>query len=217
MRIRFLLCLFVITGGLSPLYGQNPVAPAAHSLSVKVDQLNSGGSAETHEGTHVSPIVNHPGEVTSIKNNQTQTNRQSEGIQITVRNFGSLPDSARVEWYFVDSPERPNSKKPAAEQQSIFDQGSQTVSLAPGGVQTIPVQSRDVTSTVKRHTQEHEGARGRVHQERRATGKKETGSVMSGWMVRVVADGRVIDSSASNDEFGEIAKDDAKFNVLKNQ
>jgi hypothetical protein len=198
---------------LSPAFGQAPQQP--HSLSVKVEPAGAGGSTTMDEGSRDKPVDNHLGMIAGIRDTQTQSKNENESLAVTVRNFGPLPDTAEVEWYFVASPAKPDSSKPAGNQESIFDQGSKSVNLAPGGSETIPVQSKDITGNLTRHTKAHMGNRGKIHNNRQAASEQETGSIMSGWMVRVVAGGRVIDSKASDATLEDVAKDDSKLNMLK--
>ena len=213
-------CLIVVLGACCSASGQTPATvPHPHSLSVNVEPTSTGGTTQTGESTHDARLatLNHPGSPrTQLRSQQTQTTKDSEALQVSVRNFGPLPDTAQVQWYFVSAPKKPNTRKPFTAQESIFDQGARNVELAARATETIPVESKAIISKIKRHDQQRFGKRGTLHRGTNG-GEKDAGSVLSGWMVRVVADGQVIDSRASKEELEAVAKDDAKFNVLKQQ
>ena len=42
-------------------------------------------------------------------------------------------------------------------------------------------------------------------------GEEKTGDVLSGWIVRVVADGRVIEAKGSKQEMEDLAKDNVRL------
>jgi hypothetical protein len=216
--MKILLPLAVSIAGAASLgsaWAQVPAQP--HSLSLKVEPLSSGSETGTSESTRESrpPLAYRPGEVAAIHNKQTQTNKQGETMQVTVRNFGVLPDAARVEWYFVAVPVKPDAQTPIAQQESIYDKGSKAESLGAGGADVFPITSKDLDSKISKSSREHMGNKGKIHRDPRASREKESGFVAGGWMVRLVADGRVVDARGSTDALEAVAKDDSQLKALK--
>ena len=210
MKLPQCVLLCGMLGWMAPVCAQTQ----PHSLSVDVEPVSSDRSIGTNGSTHSGLLVGpggHSEEV--IHGNQTQITKEDKAIEITVRNFGPLPDTAQVQWYFVAVPAKVDPAKPRSEQETIFDDGQQSVSLDPGAKQTFKAQSKDVVSKLKKGSSAFMSKRGRLDPS--GSGKKTTGKVFEGWMVRVVADGRVIDSRGSNDALSDVAKDDVKFDVLK--
>ena len=118
-----------------------------HSLSVEVEPASSDRSLGTSDSTHSGLLVGADGRSEEVIHaTQTQTTKEDKTIEITVRNFGSLPDAAQVQWYFVAVPAKVDTAKPRSEQETIFDDGGPSVNLAPGAKQTFAAQSKDVVS-----------------------------------------------------------------------
>ena len=215
MKIWLTLCLAAVFGGLLTASAQTPAAaPRSHSLSVQVEPVRSGSTTQMDQDTHKNTFGGHQGSTQKLSTTQTQTTEESTAIQIIVRNFGQLSDTAQVEWYFVAGPVKPDTTKPLGDQQSIFDSGTRSVTLAPGGTQAIPVASKGISSQIERRNLVRVSKSGRVKPGKHGT-EEVSGSKMEGWIVRVVADGKVVDARASKDTLAEVAKDDAKLNALK--
>ena len=172
-----LLCLPAFLSGLASLPAQVPAGPHPHSLSLHAELASGGSTVQNDENanSHYSHFYN--GVSDKTKSTEKETTKQGETIQITLRNLAPLPDNAQVEWYFVAAPVKPDASKPYAQQESIFDQGAQNVTLAPGATVVIPAHSKDIDSTLKRHVQGHM-QKGKP--KRDANWEGEKGSIMKG-------------------------------------
>ena len=205
-----LFAAVLLLAGSPSAFGQMPTAAHPHSLSLNVEATSTGSTAHDHDNTSDKRAFEHPGVGhEEYRTHQTETNKQSESVQVSVRNFGQLPDTVQVEWYFVAAPAAHNT----LDKQFIYDQGTKSVTIAPGATETFPVDSKEIASQIKRHNQVHLDKKGNFHSEH--SGKeKEVGAVLDGWMVRVVADGRALDAKASKDQLMDIVKDDAKLQAM---
>lgn len=154
--------LFSTLLGLLGTFAASGQAPRPHSLSLDATATAAGGSTQLSQGKGGSK-----GSSSSRSTTQTLLTSSKEAIQISVRNFGTVPDTAHVEWYFIAAPVVNAPGKSLTEQQFAFDQGSRDISLAPGGTQVIPVESEEVTSKVLRR-----GGSARMSSSRRADRKR---------------------------------------------
>ena len=215
MKMPLLPCLAIVFGTVLIASGQMPVSPShPHSLSLQVEPLSTGNTTSDTEGTKDHRIGS--GGASNKKeammhSAQTQTSRSSAAIEISVRNFGALPDTAQVEWYFLAEPAHLDTGKSASDQTYVFDKGSQSVSLAANGMAKIPVTSKEVTAETTRKGGMRTGGRQHMHD----GGEKETGDVLSGWIVRVVSGGRVIDAKGSKQEMDDLARDSRLGSAVK--
>lgn len=193
-------------------------ASAQHSLSVDATSISAGGSTESTAGTTATSRASNSrtqsGFSHTLNTSQTQTTTSKQAIQISVRNFGPAPDVAHVEWYFLAVPTTLEPGKSAPEQEYAFDQGTKDVSLGGNGTQTFPVESIEITSSLKRANRTRMGRSGKISANGRAKADQATGDKLAGWVVRIVADGKAISTKASSQSLEEIAKDDAKFKEL---
>jgi hypothetical protein len=179
--------------------------PRQHSLSLSVETVGNGDLDQDSVGSRGQGIGVPTGDhlATVVRTTRTISNSDSESIQISVHNFSPMPDGAEVDWYFVAAPVN-------SDQQYIADKGSKTISLAGNGVITIPVTSAAINSQTTTHARNRIGRKGKMHQG--VTGATDqSGDKLQGWMVRVVADGKVIDSAGSTDDLAQTVTDDLKI------
>ena len=187
---------FLLLGGSLGAFGQAPAAPRAHSISMTAESGGTGGGFSEHRGSNLQ------GNVLSDK----RTEHSGESVGVTVRNFGTQADNVRVEWYFVADPIK---KHGGTGEDYIFDEGSKDLSLAAGATESFTADSKDIKTTQKTteslHHGKHQHNFGRV---------REGGAKIRGWLVRVMADNRVIDAKGSSQEYEDAARDDAKLEAL---
>lgn len=210
-RPSLLLTLSLFVGTILTVHAQ---MARPHSLSIDATPTSVGGSTETTLGTKTSSRASNSrtssGFTHTLNTNRTETKTSKQAIQVSVRNFGVMPDTAHIEWYFIASPISLDPDKPSAEQQFAFDQGAKDINIAGNGTETFAVESQEVTSTVQRNNRSRMGRSGKIGNGR-GTSVKEGGNKLAGWVVRVVADGRVVASKGSSSTLEDLAKDDKKF------
>ena len=224
-RMKHLLPVGVVflLAGASSLSAQVPAAPPvaarSHSLSLNVVPNSVGGSTRMSQDTSSKATEGsklNGGLAHRLSTTQKQTTSSKQSLQITVHNFAALPDSAQVEWYFVAVPAIPEPGTSLSEQQFVFDQGAKSVALQGNGNDSFAAESKEVTAMFQRKNAARMGRVGRVTTiNRGAAAPTQSGSKLQGWLVRVVADGKVIAVRGSKDEFEAIAKDDKRLAELK--
>ena len=222
--MKFILpfCLASLAGGSLSVFGQIPAVPVHHSLNLDVEPVSTGSNVQNG-----APKAGGLGARSGGKEEITKSNAS---IAITVHNFGTVPDTAQVEWYFIATPAKLEPGKSSADQLFVFDKGSQSVSLPASGESKIPVTSKEVTSELK------QAARGGYSRSNSTKGKnnapttgapvaatppprgpQESGDKLSGWIVRVMADGKAIAVKGSKDSLEELGKDDAKLTQMRKE
>ena len=223
MKFTLTLCVSVVCGGLLPAFGQAPVVPAHHSISLAVEPVSSGSSVQT-----AAPAKSTTGTGGRAGGGgKAEITRSSASIAITVHNFGTAPDAAQVEWFFVATPAKLEPGKSASDQLFVFDKGSQSLNLPASGEIKIPVTSKETTSELKRPARGNFGRKNFTKGKATPpptgapilatpppTGPQESGDKLSGWIVRVMADGKAIAIKGSKDSLEELGKDDAKLATL---
>ena len=212
MKNPFLPGLALVLGAILHASGQMPVAPAhPHSLSLQVEPLSTGGAVDESVATRDRSVSGEHAnkKEAQMRTTRAQTSKSSVSIEISVRNFGTVPDAAQVEWYFMAAPAHLEPGKSAIDQTFVFDKGAQNVSLAANGTARIPATSKEATVETTRKAGFHTGKFHGVHN----GGAQETGDVLSGWIVRVVADGKMIEARASRQELEDLARDHARLDA----
>lgn len=193
-------------------------ALAQHSLGLDATTISAGGSTQAAAGTTATSKASNSrsgsGFSHTLNTSQTQTTTSKQTIQISVRNFGPAPDAVRVEWYFLATPVTLEPGKSALEQEYAFDQGRKEVSLAGSGTQTFPVESVEITSSVKRANRTRMSRSGKISARGHAKAAEAAGDKLAGWVVRIVADGRTVSTKASSQSLEDIARDEAKLKEL---
>ena len=197
MKPCVLLTLLVLAGSRLAS-GQTP-----SSLSLDVEPVSAGAAVGNTVTTKTGPAAVH-----STATNLHVT-KAKETLQINVRNLGAVPSNAQLQWYFVAAPIHPAPEKPADEQEFIFDQGSQALTVARGASQAVTAESKEVTSTKRVAAKRNYRAATTS-----STKPTETGDALHGWLVRVTVDGKTVAAKGSTDTYQEIAEDDASLQAL---
>lgn len=207
LRLSFLLA------GLSAAHAQVPAggapAPARqHSVSLDVKTVSSGGGTKVaSKSTTQHGALTGVGGVkltTNLLQNKTDQNHRV-ALEITARNFSPQPDEVQLECYFFAAPV--NGTK-----EFIFDSNTKTLTLQGGENQISTVESKEVTSTTVKSMVTADGyntsAFSRVEQ---------SGNKLKGWLVRLIADGKVIQIRASQSKYEDLGRNDTALNALKAQ
>jgi len=194
----YLSCMSVVVFGLcaraqvpAPSVAASPAAvPVQHSLSMDVKATGSGGTGKA-SGMGSSAD-------TTLQGHRTV-------LEVEVRNFSQHPDQAHVEWYFFGA-------SLGSSDVHVFDSGNSDVTLQAGGVQTLNPASKELTTMVKRSI-----STGPVVNNVQITTltRAEGGSTVKGWLVRLMADGKVLQIIGSSPKYEEFGRRDADLQALK--
>jgi len=210
MNIRAaVFCITLLLPGLCS-YGQFPapatgaVAPVHHSVSIEVTLAGSGGGGNSSNKTH-DDVGKYTGvgggalTTSTIESKQTVNHRTV--LSIAVRNFSPQPDEVQLEWYFFAEPV-------GGTKTYILNSDVSKISLQGSETQTVTATSLE-TGTTK--VQKMTGATGYSS----ILSSNETGTKPKGWMVRLVADGKVLDVRGSDLTTEGYGKDDNQLEALK--
>ncbi len=184
-----------------------PVPAVHHSLSFDAAVTGTGGASNASTGLHENlggkPLGG--GWSTSEQQDFSSNRKRNSGISlsVSVRNLAPTADQAKLEWYFIGKPVE-------KENEFIFDSGSKEVALQGGGTQTIPLESKELASHEEKKLHIDKGvANGRAIPPSAST--KKTGSKVAGWMLRLVADGQVLQVRASSPVLESLGRNDAQL------
>jgi hypothetical protein len=194
------LVLAAALATVSPSQAQStalpPSANAHGSLTMEASVTSTGGASNAKSGLHTSAGAV-TGDFTTQDFSQKQDQNEALGLAVEVRNLGGAADSATVDWYFFAR----SVKK--GEGQYIFDHGTKPVQLTAGGGAQIPVQSASLHNTIEKKlhlsNDPNSNPSASVH---------KSGAVVTGWIVRLVADGKPLIVKASAPSLEELGRDD---------
>lgn len=207
MKLPLLLsCLFILLGGAA-VNGQLPVS-STHLLLLDVENKGAGGAANTTGITGAPMAPTNPGSAT---NTAVRAQNHSTTLGVTVRNQDKTPDEVQIEWYFFAKDE----KNYHVTKEYLFDSGSKTVTIQPTGQEEFDVASKTAqtfnttkltTTTVGTGTNQGSST---------TESQSQGGTKISGWVVRMLMDGKVLDARGSDFKYEDAAKDPDKFAALK--
>jgi len=200
--------MFVVLSGFNLLAarGQTPATmPVQHSISLEVQQVASGGGgidvnktkSETgkYVGTNGGPLATTTLESKSVLNHRTV-------LSVAVRNFSTQPDAVQLEYYFF-------AQSVAGGKEYLLNSDTSKISLAGGETQTVNATSKEVATTT---TQKLTGADGYST----IMSQQKTGEKLKGWMVRIMADGKVLQVRGSDMKYEDYGRDDNALKAMPN-
>ncbi len=176
---------------------ETPPPPPHHSLSLDAVVVSSGGASKAETGKLSATTLSN--EVSSKRDKKSGV-----GLDVEVRNLAPTADSAKVEWYFL-------GKSIGRGDAYIYETGSQEVEVAGGGAQKIPLQSKPLAIHEEKHL--HTALTVEGGSVTTASAEKK-GDKAAGWIVRLLADGVVLQVRASSPELENVAKNEAKFAAM---
>src|ERR1700677_133197 len=198
-----LFCLSFALGSTLAIAQLPSAGPVQHSLMLDVETMSAGGSTKT------------TGLPQGIAGTSTQTRDHTTTLQITIKNFGKAADQVDVEWYFIGR----QTTNHHDGKDFVFDSGNKTITVQPAGFEKFAqiskaAQTAKVTTT--KTTMVNVPSAGGVSRQvaDSSTTESEGGTRLVGWVVRILADGKVLDARGSDFKYEDIAKDPDKFAAL---
>ena len=191
-------------------FAESPAPAIHHSLSLHVNVVGSGGAGKVSSNMKIVDPGGAPlpdGHVSAqVTGLTTARSKQSAvGLHIEVRNFAQIPDQAKVEWYFVGEPTAGGQSK-----QFIFDSGTRDLSVNAGQSNSLEIASKPLTAVSVRALQMTDGVSATTGLPVGPVGvTAKTGSKLTGWIVRLLVDGKVSQVQASSPNLETLGKDDA--------
>lgn len=204
------LCISFFAGAAM---GQLPVA-TGHNLLLDVINKGAGGKGGGSLGGGLSGGAS-SGAVGTTTSTAIQSQTHSTALAVSIRSQDKTPTQVQIEWYFFARKIQANH----VSKDAVFDSGNKTVTIQPTGSETFDVVSKAVqTSTSRRYetSTSYNSATGNNSSTTYAVGPDmRNGTKISGWVVRILVDGKVIDAKGSEFKYEDAAKNPDKFEALK--
>lgn len=183
-------------------------AGADHSLSIDVRPVSSGGATRTSSELKVDQGRKKSGlKARDQKYSTTRERGSGIGLDVEVRNLRHQPDTATVEWYLF-------ARSLDGGDPFIFDRGSEVVTIGAASREFVNIDSIELTGTIQKNLTLRAGKSGGVQNSGSAASVKKSGSKVAGWIVRLVADQRVLQVRASSPSLEAIGKDASQLRSL---
>jgi hypothetical protein len=213
MKTSFLLlCLFVSLGAPA-VVAQLPAA-TGHNFLLDVENKGAGGKVKgsLYNGVYTGGSTGNTGTSTSTA---TQSQNHSTTLEITIRSQDKTPTQIQVEWYFFAR----QIQNTRVSKESLFDSGNKTVTIQPTGSEIFDVTSKAVQTATSRNyvtTSGNDPTTNAPYSNTSAVGPDtRSGTKISGWVVRILVNGTVIDAKGSEFKYEDAAKDPVKFEELR--
>lgn len=190
-----------------------------HSLSMDAKAVASGGPSRVRldksqtgldgkprrNGTPISPTET----FTETRYSRERTKNSAIRLEVEVRNLARVADEATLEWYFLARPLEGGGLY-------IAEEGTQDVTILPGSYRKLPVQSGAVGSGTHRvlEVRRIRDNSGQTTASAAAAAVEKTGSVMGGWIVRLIVEGRPMVVRASSKELQMIGENEGSLIAL---
>ena len=184
--------------------------PSSHGLSMDVAVTATGGATKSSASVKTdvggTPLGN--GWVSAETDDYTQNRVKESGVSLAVqlRNFGRTPDKAKLEWYFV-------AKSVEARGNGyIFESGDHDVTLAASSSTSFSLKSAPVKSVTEKQLHTTDGVDPFTGAAVAPTASvRKSGSNLSGWIVRLMVDGKPYQVRASSPSLEALAKNDSQL------
>lgn len=218
MKIRLLLFSLLAVIASPALMAQLPAA-TGHNLTLDVENKGAGGDLKSTNGglPNLNLNNNNNNNNNTATTTSTQTRNHSTTLGVTIRSLDKTADQVQVEWYFFAKKVRNYHTS----KEFVFDSGKKTVTIDPTGSAVFDVTSKVAqttrstkTSATNNNPNNNNNAANRNNVTYSST-ETQTGTEISGWVVRIIVDGRVFDAKGSDFKYEDAAKDPDKFAALK--
>lgn len=168
-----------------------------HSLSMEVENVKASGRTAKQES-------NLDTDVTNV--DRTLSTENTATYQVEIRNFAQRPDEVTLEWYFLAKGVKPGSTT------YIHDTGKANVTVPAGETSKMQISSKPVLRKVKESVViDNQSGDDDVL----AASRENVGAKPAGWIVRIVADGKLLLAKASEPTLESVARDSQRFEDLK--
>lgn len=196
------MCLLLIC---TRVWAQLPVQTHSFSLDVVVTGSGGGSTTASKSGSEYErPTFGR--DYTRMTDVRSKTAARSIELAVAVRNLARTEDRCDVEWYFV-------GEKVGGKTDYVYDKGNRSIVVKAAGREELAVASKPLERTTTQTLTTYDtGSQERTYRPKAA--KVETGARPRGWIVRLVADGKLITSRASSPSLESISRDPQKLAAL---
>lgn len=189
-----LMCGTLLLAASAAVHGEN-ISGWRRSLSIEVTPVSSGGTTRSSNGTRPREADSSSGYYSG--RNFVRTKSSKVGLEVEVRNLGNRYETATLEWFFFGKPVTKGEP-------FIFDQGSKTVTLNGFDIQEMRVESTEVSNTVRKRSRSRYSRTSWYG--RGSSNVTKSGHKLAGWIVRLVADGTVLQVRSSSPSLEEAGR-----------
>ena len=205
-----------------PVAAQPSAAPHPHSLSMEVVPASHGGESRVLDEKAASRLgyeYGHSNTARTSRSASMTVNTDKGSLQVNVRNFGTVPDQAQVEGYFIAQyvghpwPKGTSDYVQNLPQEYVFDHPVKPLAVAAGGTGSLTLDSVEVRTMLTKFASTTTGYYNPGSSSSVAS-TNEVGTKVRGWIVRLVADGKVLAVRASTSTYEELGKDDTRLQTL---
>ncbi len=200
-----------------------PATPLQHSLSMEAAPVSHGGESRVLDEKAASRLgyeYGHSSNARDRRSDSMTVNTNKESLQVTVRNFGAVPDQAQVEGYFIAQyvghpwPKNTPDYVQSLPQEYVFDHTLKPLAIAASSSGSLTLDSVEVRTLLTKSASSSTGYYNSSITTSSAS-SNEVGTKLRGWIVRLVAaDGKVLAVRASTSAYEELGKDNAKLQAL---
>ena len=199
-----------------------PAVPRPHSLSMEAVPVSRGGESHVLDEKAASRLgyeYGHSSNARDKRSDSMTVNTNKESLQVTVRNFGPVPDQAQVEGYFIAQyvghpwPKGTPDYVQNLPQEYVFDHPVKPLAVAASSTGSLTLDSVEVRTLLTKSASTSTGYYNPGFTTSSAS-SSEVGTKLRGWIVRLVADGKVLAVRASTSSYEELGKDDARLKAL---
>lgn len=181
-----------------------------HSLSLSVKPLATGGATRTKSDMALTRSgSNRPGTAVTQGQDYSTVREKSSGLdlEVEVRNLRSQPDNAQIEWLMLAKPVNDGETY-------VCDEGKQDVAVGAASSTKITIEGAELQSSVERRLEVKTTYNTTV---RESSTAKETksGEKRAGWIVRMLADGMVLQVRTSSPSLDALAMDTSRLGLMK--
>ncbi|MHA3774620.1 hypothetical protein ACXR0O_24105 [Verrucomicrobiota bacterium sgz303538] len=204
--VRVVACIYALAGASG--FSQSPVRP---SLSLDVKVVSSGGEVRSSSTAAISRKMDYVNNrVLDSQNFSSTRERESQtALEISVRNFGRTPQTAIIETLYFGKPVR-------GSQLFVINSTSETKDLPSAGTIQLRSSSASVRSVSEKQSSLQTNPDPYANRQTIQTaGSSNTGGKLYGWIVRVLVDGEVIQTRASNPTLDQLAKNQGALDALR--
>jgi len=193
------------------ILASTPALAQSHHVSLAAKSVANGGGSKQDNSQSSSGRTDSFGRgYTQTQSTRVHEQTHQTSVEITVRNFGKEPENIEVQWFFIGASVEQSSR------QEIIDSGKKDLQIL-GSKTTVfvatstPVKSSIISATT---TGQSNGV-GSNRSYLPTSSTERVGTKMKGWIVRLVADGTVIQSVGSTSYFKELGADSKKLDNME--
>jgi hypothetical protein len=181
------------------------------SLTLDAKSVSSGGTTSVKQGTAVGIPL--PSTMTSAPTAETTQSHQSKTrVEVQMRNLGTTPAQARLEWYFVArSMQDGNSGHSGPEY--VWDLGKRDVLVAAGSEDKEQLESVGLTETLAQRStgQATSYQNGQYVTTMGSASVARSGAHPAGWIVRLMDGDQLLRIQASSSDLEAIGRDSTRL------